>query len=207
VISGGWRGPRWQIVDADPAQARQVRDWIRAAVTQQGCPVDPDDAALVTSELYTNAVRHGPAEGRVLTGCWLWPAGARIIVCDGGGTGTPQLRQHEAAAEGGRGLQVVGALAGRFGSFRLPGTQVVWCDLGQALPVPADDAWAWLHRVLAVRSLVATGGMAMDATTRKMRLAVEVLLAEPDEISDGLEAELYALRDKLDVMALEQATP
>ena len=46
----------------------------------------------------------------------------------------------------------------------------------------------------------------MDATTRKMRLAVEVLLAEPDEISDGLEAELYALRDKLDLAALEQAT-
>ena len=43
----------------------------------------------------------------------------------------------------------------------------------------------------------------MDVT--KMRLAVEVLLGEPDEISDGLEAELYALRDKLDVMALEQA--
>ena len=28
---------------------------------------------------------------------------------------------------------------------------------------------------------------------------------EADEISDGLETELYALRDKLDVMALEQA--
>lgn len=38
-----------------------------------------------------------------------------------------------------------------------------------------------------------------------MRLAVDVLLAEADEISDGLEAELYGLRDKLDVIALEQA--
>jgi hypothetical protein len=46
----------------------------------------------------------------------------------------------------------------------------------------------------------------MDPKTRKMRLAVAVLLEEPDEISDGLEAELYALRDKLDVVALEQAT-
>jgi hypothetical protein len=46
----------------------------------------------------------------------------------------------------------------------------------------------------------------MDPKTRKIRLAVHVLLGEPDEISDGLEAELYALREKLDVLALEQAT-
>ena len=45
----------------------------------------------------------------------------------------------------------------------------------------------------------------MDAWVRKMKLAVDVLLGEADEISDGLETELYALRDKLDVMALEQA--
>ena len=35
----------------------------------------------------------------------------------------------------------------------LPAAQVVWCDLGEALPVPADDAWTWLHRVLAANSL------------------------------------------------------
>jgi hypothetical protein len=39
-----------------------------------------------------------------------------------------------------------------------------------------------------------------------MKLAVDVLLGEADEISDGLEAELYALRDRLDVMALQQAS-
>ncbi len=44
----------------------------------------------------------------------------------------------------------------------------------------------------------------MDDWLRKMKLAVDVLLAEADEISDSLEAELYALRDKLDVIALEQ---
>jgi hypothetical protein len=36
-----------------------------------------------------------------------------------------------------------------------------------------------------------------------MRLAVNVLLNEAGEIGDGLEAELYAFRDRLDVMALE----
>jgi hypothetical protein len=33
--------------------------------------------------------------------------------------------------------------------------------------------------------------------TRKRLLAIDVLLEAPDEISEGLEAELYALRDRL----------
>jgi hypothetical protein len=43
--------------------------------------------------------------------------------------------------------------------------------------------------------------MAEDGT-RKRLLAIDVLLEEPDEISDGLEAELYALRDRLHLIAL-----
>ncbi len=41
-----------------------------------------------------------------------------------------------------------------------------------------------------------------DDYTRKRLLAIEVLLEEPEEISDGLEAELYALRDRLQAIAL-----
>lgn len=37
---------------------------------------------------------------------------------------------------------------------------------------------------------------------RKRLLAIDVLLEEPEEISDGLEAELYALRDRLRLTAL-----
>ena len=43
--------------------------------------------------------------------------------------------------------------------------------------------------------------MAEDST-RKRLLAIDVLLEEPEEISDGLEAELYALRDRLHLIAL-----
>jgi hypothetical protein len=43
--------------------------------------------------------------------------------------------------------------------------------------------------------------MAEDST-RKRLLAIDVLLEEPEEISDSLEAELYALRDRLHVRAL-----
>jgi hypothetical protein len=42
----------------------------------------------------------------------------------------------------------------------------------------------------------------MDDDLRKRLLAIEVLLSEPEDISDGLEADLYALRDKLQTIAL-----
>jgi len=155
VIIGGWRGPGWRITDADPGQARQVRDWIRAAVTGHDCPVEAADAALAVSELYANAVMHGPAGGRVLAGYCLWSAGARIVVCDAGGPGTPRVRQDGGLAEGGRGLAVVEAVAVRWGSFRLPGAQAVWCDFGQPLRVPGGDAWAWLRSVLSACPLSA----------------------------------------------------
>jgi Histidine kinase-like ATPase domain len=149
VIIGGWRGPGWRIVTGDQEQARQVRDWIGSAVSRHDCPVDPADVTLAISELYANAVMHGPPGSRVLAGYCLWSAGARIVVCDGGGPTAPQIRRAESLAEGGRGLQVIDALAGRWGSFRLPGAQAVWCDFGQPLRAPDADAWAWLRRVLA----------------------------------------------------------
>ena len=83
MIIGGWRGPGWRVIDAHPRNVRQVRGWISAAITGHGCPVDRGDAALVVSELFTNAVRHGPGGGRVLVGYCLWSRGVRIVVCDG----------------------------------------------------------------------------------------------------------------------------
>ncbi len=80
MIIGGWRGPGWRVVNADPSQAGQVRDWIRSAINRHHGPADPDEAALAVSELYANAVMHGPEGGKVLAGYCLWSAGARIVV-------------------------------------------------------------------------------------------------------------------------------
>ena len=118
MIIGGWRGPGWQVFDADPRLGSQIRDWISSAISGHGCPVDAADAALVVSELFGNAVMHGPAGGRVLVGYCLWRQGARLVVCDGGGPGTPRLVHGGELAEGGRGLRVVDSLAARWGSFR-----------------------------------------------------------------------------------------
>jgi len=114
---------------------------------------------------------HGPAGGRVLAGYCLWSAGARIVICDGGGPTTPRMRQDGGLAEGGRGLQVIDGLAARWGSFRLSGAQVVWCDFGQPLRAPAGDAWAWLGAVLSACPLSPAAPARARAVPRQARLA------------------------------------
>jgi hypothetical protein len=42
-----------------------------------------------------------------------------------------------------------------------------------------------------------------EITRRKRLLAIGLLLEEPEEISDGLEGELYALRDRLHLLVLD----
>jgi anti-sigma regulatory factor (Ser/Thr protein kinase) len=163
VITGRWRGSSWQVLDADPAHSGPIRDWITAAITGHRCPVDPADAALALTELFGNAVTHGPG-GRVLVGYRLSRGGARLVVCDAGGAGAPRLCQGAGLAEGalaegflaegGRGLQIVSSLATRWDTFRVAGARVVWCDLGQPLRTRAGD-WAWLGPVLSACPLSA----------------------------------------------------
>jgi hypothetical protein len=157
VIIGACRGPGWQAFDAAPRLGHQIRYWITSAISGYDCPVDAADAALVVTELFSNAVRHGPAGGQVLVGYCLWQQGARLVVCDSGGPGTPRLVEGGQLAEGGRGLHVVDSLATCWGSFRPAGAQAVWCDFGQPLDAAPGDAWAWLHLVLSVYDLSAPG--------------------------------------------------
>ena len=81
----------------------------------------------------------------------------RIVVADGGGVGQPHLRTGADLDEDGRGLRLVDNLAAQWGSFRLPGAQVVWSDLGQPLRAGHGEAWAWLRRVLSARQLSVPG--------------------------------------------------
>lgn len=154
MSSGTWRGPGWRLFDADPACGKAVRDWLSCVVDAHPCPVDIADAALVVSELFGNAVTHGPEDGRVLVAYILWPHGARLVVCDAGSPDHPQVRDVDPFNEGGRGLQVVEALSAGWGAFRAARAQVVWCDLGQSLPAHAVEAWTWLSALLASTTLV-----------------------------------------------------
>lgn len=60
------------------------------------------------------------------------------------------------------------------------------------------------HRVLTERCRILSRRETPDGRGRHAPrlLAIDVLLEEPEEISDGLEAELYSLRDRLHLIAL-----
>jgi anti-sigma regulatory factor (Ser/Thr protein kinase) len=98
------------------------------------------DAALVVSELVTNAVRHAGTEMRV-----------SLELCDGTltvsvrdhGPGLPRLVPPAERGFGGQGLAIVVRLAQAWGvAVEDDGGKAVWCRLGPRAAVPAGAQWA-----------------------------------------------------------------
>jgi hypothetical protein len=98
-----------------------------------------DVAVLLVSEIFGNSVRHSGsgADGETVTVAVRTRDGiVRVEVTGRAGPGTPRLRPAGHDAEGGRGLQLVAALAARWGARRRGGRMVVWfelCDLLQPM--------------------------------------------------------------------------
>jgi anti-sigma regulatory factor (Ser/Thr protein kinase) len=111
-------------------RARAARAFV-GAVLGPGHPCG-DDAELLVSEIFGNSVRHSGsgAPGETVTVAVRVADGmVRVEVTDRAGPGTPELRPADRDAEGGRGLQLVAALAARWGSRRRGGRMVVWFEL------------------------------------------------------------------------------
>ena len=90
-----------------------------------------DDAALVASELTTNAIRHSGADpGDEIELRAILGIGVLVIeVIDGGRSDTsPHTRPPDTLLPGGFGLPVVAAIARRWGSERHGGMRV-WAEL------------------------------------------------------------------------------
>ncbi len=86
------------------------------------------DAAVVISELVSNAVRHAtPLTGSMIKIAWaLEDEVLRVAVSDGGGLSAPRLAQPPPSVPGGRGLGIVQSLSSRWG-VREGGREVtVW---------------------------------------------------------------------------------
>jgi anti-sigma regulatory factor (Ser/Thr protein kinase) len=111
-------------------RARVARAFV-GGVLSPGHPCG-DDAALLVSELFGNSVRHsrsgGP--GEVVTVAVRAGDGViRVEVADRGGPGAPEPQPAGPDAEGGRGLQLVAALAARWGWRQRGGRTVTWFEL------------------------------------------------------------------------------
>lgn len=88
-----------------------------------------DMAVLLVSEIFSNSVRYSgsAAAGEAVTVAVIARDGAvRVEVSDRSGPGTPQLRPADGEADGGRGLQLVAALAAQWGWQRYEGQTVTW---------------------------------------------------------------------------------
>jgi anti-sigma regulatory factor (Ser/Thr protein kinase) len=91
-------------------------------------PHDLDDAALLVSELVSNVVDHAQTEALltlelVLAGDWL-----RISVADGSAI-RPVVRELRTERPRGRGLQLVEAIAARWGVEDHQGGKRIWFEL------------------------------------------------------------------------------
>ncbi|WP_245687501.1 ATP-binding SpoIIE family protein phosphatase [Streptacidiphilus griseoplanus] len=112
----------------DPRAAGQARQYIRAQLAAWGLTDLVFVTELLVSELVGNAIRHatGPVRLRLLR--------SRTLTCEvyDGSLNTPRIRRADNTDEGGRGLQLVAALSGRWGARYLQDGKCLWTE--QELP-------------------------------------------------------------------------
>jgi anti-sigma regulatory factor (Ser/Thr protein kinase) len=113
-------------LEQDPASVGAARQFVREVVRGWGAE-DPDDtAALVASELVTNALHH--AAGPVS----LFGAGRldRVVLSVTDGSTTPaEVEVRGLLAESGRGLALVQSLTRAWGEELLPDGKRVWAEV------------------------------------------------------------------------------
>ncbi len=100
---------------AGPAAAAQARRHVCAIITARDVPVDADTAALLTSELVTNAIKHGKPGNEGIELVISWANGQlRVEVHDRCKSG-PVLVDAPCDAEAGRGLLLLASLCTHWG--------------------------------------------------------------------------------------------
>lgn len=127
--------PGWPPCDArvemflppERSAAGNARDFVKTTLRGWGLPGLTDDAAVITAELFGNALRHPPSHQYVLAVDWnggrprieMWDAGDLL----------PRKQNLGIDAETGRGLHLVEALSASWGSRRAASGKCVWAVL------------------------------------------------------------------------------
>jgi anti-sigma B factor antagonist len=147
------------------ARRHLVSDLIEAGV----CAPAVTDAALVVSELLSNALQHaGPLPGSSIRVAWdLDSDSVRVSVSDGGGPTRPELGAPTPTATGGRGLRIVARLSRRWGTLCDGEGTTVWAEVLvmplETMAVPAAAAESGLARHGRARS--GNSQLALNAPT------------------------------------------
>ncbi len=110
-----------------PAAVPAARRQVQAAIRAWAVPADLADAALLTSELVTNAVRH--AAGPVITLVVSWSRGQVRVDVHDTSCALPEVADVPSDAESGRGLHLVASLAQEWGFYRTPAGKAVYFTL------------------------------------------------------------------------------
>jgi anti-sigma regulatory factor (Ser/Thr protein kinase) len=122
-------GERRLALPRHPGAAAEARRFIAGLLRKRGVPSQTlENATLVSSELVTNAYRHG--EGEIELRVALLDDRLRIEVVDAGQDQVPAVREQVQDEAGGWGLRIVDQLALQWGVFE--GTTHVWADIALA---------------------------------------------------------------------------
>jgi hypothetical protein len=115
---------------ASPEAPRESRHFVLATLEEFGCEQFATDAALVVTELATNAIEHARSDFTV-----------SVVVADGGirievrdwSRLEPRIQDASIVATSGRGLLLVDALASAWGIIHGEAVKVVWAQLAPAM--------------------------------------------------------------------------
>jgi serine/threonine-protein kinase RsbW len=119
-------GERRVTLPRNPGAAIEARRFVERLLRRRGVPEQGlENALLVSSELVSNAYRHG--EGNIELRLDVLDDHLRIEVIDEGRDRAPAVREQGADETGGWGLQIVDQLALQWGVFE--GTTHVWADV------------------------------------------------------------------------------
>ena len=112
-------------MDGTPSSVGSSRDFVQATLLAWKLDELVDTATLLTSELATNVVLHARTSFRLSI---VLDGDVTIEVSDGS-TAEPVVGDNDPAAERGRGLQVIDALASKWGTRPDGDGKTVWFSL------------------------------------------------------------------------------
>ena len=123
--------------EAAPDAPRAARAFVTDTLRRLGSEHLIADAALVVTELATNAVVHAGCDFTVT----IAPScdAVRIEVRDGSAL-PPKLRPARPRAESGRGLALIAAVAGAWGVDRASDGKIIWAELSPLAPAWRDPS-------------------------------------------------------------------